>query len=327
MLVLMCCKGYNSHRNLIKVITVAQKTKAKTSKKKTTKQPKLKQYILGRSRMFYIIATLFVLVFAAYGAWQFTNSKADTYALTLDQCLIRGRAWGGTSGVCTDNCLNGAGVFIKNVGEYGYCGAAITETVGRDQCDNLGRKYVGLVGCARRWQQTQLKGAMQCQSSNDTYYIAAYDHCDDGAGWVWPLPSTHRVTTLWGESTSKGIHKGIDIGASGGASLYAHVVAAHSGTVTQSFDGGACGWMMVIKARNTIYWDAYQHLEKGSAQVSPGNFVHAGDYIARVGTAGGSTCGSAGFYHLHFSVEKGNWISWYSSPLSMSINPYNVLPH
>lgn len=305
---------------------MAQKTKARSSKKKNTKQPKLKQYIFGRSRVFYVIATLFVLVFAAYGAWQFTSSKADTYALTLDQCLIRGRVWGGTNGVCTDNCQSGAGLFIKNVGEYGYCGAAITESVGPDKCDALGRKFVGVVGCARRWQQTKASPAIQCQSSSDTYYIATYDYCDDLSGWTWPLPATHRVATGWGVMTSKGVHKGIDIGDING-NLYAHVVAAHTGTVTQSYDGGSCGWFMVIKARNTSYWQGYQHLEKGSAQVSVGDFVHAGEYIARVGTAGGSTCGTSGFYHLHFSVENGNWISFYSSPLSMSINPLHVLPN
>lgn len=297
----------------------------KSNKKKSSRQSKIKRYLFGRSRMFYTLAALLVLAFAGYGAWQLTKSHADTYGLTFDQCVIRGRTWGGTNGLCTDNCQSGAGPWIKNDNEYGYCGAAISETIGPDKCDSLGRKFVGAIGCARRWQQTRQAGALQCQAGSDTYYIAAYDYCDDLSGWVWPLPATHRVTTRWGQDTSRGIHKGIDIGDVGG-DLYAHVVAAHSGTVTQIFDSGACGLMMVIKARNTDYWQGYQHLQVGSQQVSVGEFVHAGEYVARVGKAGGSTCGTAGFYHLHFSVEKGNWISYYSSPLSNSINPFNVLP-
>jgi hypothetical protein len=308
---------------------MAQKSKAKSKTGKKGSQSKLVKFLADRSRRFYVVALVFVVAFAALGAYQqWGRTSAGTDNLNSVECRIRGREYGEMNNYCASVCQPGAGAWIKHEGEFGYCGAAISETIGRDKCNSLGRNYVGVVGCARRWQQTRIDGAIQCQKATDTYFISStYDYCDDhaGGGWTWPLPATHRVTTRWGESTSKGLHKGIDIGDSGG-NLGAHVVAAHSGTVTQSYDSGACGYFMVIKAENTPYWQGYQHLEVGSAQVSRGEYVHAGEYIARVGRAGGSTCGTTGFFHLHFSVEKGNWISFYSSPLSNSINPFNVLP-
>jgi len=149
-------------------------------------------------------------------------------------------------------------------------------------------------------------------------------------GWVWPVPDVKSLGTLgYGERGSKGIHKGIDIGISGGAALGKTVVAAHSGTVSRVWGNGtACGTYISIKATGTNYYAAYQHVAGDSVTVKAGDPVQAGQPIAKIGRQGGSTCGSSGFFHLHFSVEsKPGTVSEYADPFpNGTINPLTVLP-
>jgi murein DD-endopeptidase MepM/ murein hydrolase activator NlpD len=151
-------------------------------------------------------------------------------------------------------------------------------------------------------------------------------------GWSWPLPnSTHIGSGGYYLATgSKGYHPGIDIGASGGGSLGAAVKAAHSGYVTQSYNGGSCGWFMVVKATNTQYWMGYQHLDPNKSHLGAGTAVSAGQTIGYVGPAGGSSCGSAGFYHVHFSLELQNGLTFWNTSKSYvesrTDSPCSVLP-
>lgn len=150
-------------------------------------------------------------------------------------------------------------------------------------------------------------------------------------GWVWPVPGVKQMGILaYGESGSKGVHKGIDIGISGGGALGKTVVAAHDGKVV--YTGGesdACGAYVVIKATGTNYYAAYQHV--ANIKVDKDQEVTAGTPIAEIGRQGGSTCGSSGFYHLHFSVETifsaGHPVSTYADRHPHgTINPLSVLP-
>ena len=150
-------------------------------------------------------------------------------------------------------------------------------------------------------------------------------------GWVWPVPGVKQMGTLgYGKSGSKGVHKGIDIGISGGAALGKPVVAAHDGKVVyRGGESDACGAYVVIKATGTNYYAAYQHV--ANIKVQKDQTVTAGTPIAEIGRQGGSTCGSSGFYHLHFSIES---IFSPSHPVSTyadrhphgTIDPLSVLP-
>jgi len=150
-------------------------------------------------------------------------------------------------------------------------------------------------------------------------------------GWVWPVPSVKTLGILgYGGHGSKGIHKGIDIGISGGGALGKPVVAAHDGVVNwvSTSDNNGCGSYISITATGTKYYAAYQHIDGSSIIVKKGDTVKAGQVIAKIGKQGGSTCGSSGFYHLHFSVESHPaMVSAYADPFpNGTINPLDVLP-
>ncbi len=149
-------------------------------------------------------------------------------------------------------------------------------------------------------------------------------------GWVWPVPDVKSMGTLpYGAKGSKGIHKGIDIGISGGAALGKTVVAAHDGTVNRVWGkDSACGTYISIAASDTKYYAAYQHVAGDSVLVKAGDKVKAGQPIAKIGRQGGSSCGSAGFFHLHFSIEtRPGTVSEYADKFpNGTIDPLKVLP-
>jgi murein DD-endopeptidase MepM/ murein hydrolase activator NlpD len=167
----------------------------------------------------------------------------------------------------------------------------------------------------------------------DTYTpTSSYDYCTNATvsqtvnGWAWPVPASKVVGSYYTELNTKGVHKGIDIGELSGQTYQENIVAAHDGTVTKSWSDIYCGQMMVISASGTPYYQGYQHIIPSSVVVGVGTVVKAGQPLGKVGKYGATTCGGPDtFYHLHFSVEKGNWLSYYSSPLTNSVDPCTVL--
>ncbi len=121
---------------------------------------------------------------------------------------------------------------------------------------------------------------------------------DGGAsGFVWPCPSSRRITSGFGNRAQPTAgastnHKGIDIGASYGASI----VAAASGRVTTAAYSSSAGNYIVISHGNSLS-TVYMHCS--ALYVSTGQTVSAGQAIAAVGSTGYSTGN-----HLHFGVIK-----------------------
>lgn len=121
---------------------------------------------------------------------------------------------------------------------------------------------------------------------------------DGGAsGFVWPCPSSRRITSGFGNRAQPTAgastnHKGIDIGASYGASI----VAAASGRVTTAAYSSSAGNYIVISHGNSLS-TVYMHCS--ALYVSAGQTVSAGQAIAAVGSTGYSTGN-----HLHFGVIK-----------------------
>ncbi len=108
------------------------------------------------------------------------------------------------------------------------------------------------------------------------------------AGFAFPLPAgTWRVSSYWGDGRN---HKGIDLCANGGTSIF----AAADGKVVHAGWKGDYGYCVIIEhssGMRTLYAHARQ------VCCSVGDTVSQGEVIALVGTTGQSTGN-----HVHFEV-------------------------
>lgn len=130
---------------------------------------------------------------------------------------------------------------------------------------------------------------------------AANARAEDGdggaSGFLWPLPSSHRITSGFGNrevpiAGASANHRGIDIGAPTGSAI----LAAYSGTVTTATYNASAGNYIVIShggGMSTVY------MHCSALYVSVGQQVNKGDTIGAVGSTGYSTGP-----HLHFGVIK-----------------------
>ncbi len=131
-----------------------------------------------------------------------------------------------------------------------------------------------------------------------------------GGAFVWPCPSSYRITSYFGYRTPDGgyvnaNHKGVDIGAP----LGTPAVAAASGVVVIARYSNSAGNWVVISHGNGLY-TMYMHASQ--LCVTEGQYVNAGDTILLVGSTGWSTGP-----HLHFGVGVGGYTSAYAvDPLS-----------
>ncbi|MBF0313309.1 MAG: M23 family metallopeptidase [Oligoflexia bacterium] len=114
-----------------------------------------------------------------------------------------------------------------------------------------------------------------------------------GGLFLWPVPSSYRLTSAYGEDRSSHNHAGIDVAAPMGDDI----VAVADGVVSFSgSDPGGYGEVLMINhGDGTI--TVYGHLLK--KRVSQGDRVNRGDAIALVGNSGRSTGP-----HLHFEVRQ-----------------------
>lgn len=110
------------------------------------------------------------------------------------------------------------------------------------------------------------------------------------AGFICPLKrGSFVITSYYGDGRN---HKGIDLGADKGTSIY----AAASGTVIFSGYDGDYGYSVVIDHGNG-YKTRYAHAS--ALCVKKGQTVNQGDVVAYVGSTGYSTGN-----HLHFEIIK-----------------------
>lgn len=108
---------------------------------------------------------------------------------------------------------------------------------------------------------------------------------------TWPVPVSHRITSYFGPRPNKPVegvaeyHNAIDIAAPEGSDI----VAAADGTVYYVGDGTevastAGGYQVWLTHAGGEYMTLYMHCS--SLLVQAGQYVHAGDVIARVGSTG-----------------------------------------
>ena len=159
-----------------------------------------------------------------------------------------------------------------------------------------------LIAEIKRIEAEKAAAAAKAAAEGKTYTDNPYT----GGAFTWPCPSSTKVTSDYGSRVSptagaSSNHKGIDIGAAGGATI----VAAAAGTVKAANYSSAAGNYIMIDHGGGLY-TVYMHCS--SLAVSEGTEVTAGQTIAYVGSTGISTGN-----HLHFGVSlNGSYVSPWS---------------
>ena len=132
-----------------------------------------------------LFALLLISIFAGIGSYQVWNSRAATVyrsealsAATSEGCMLVGRKW--VNGNCSTTCIQTGDKVIAGTnyvvgGEKlgsGFCPGAVQQTVTRDQCTGIGRRWVYSTGCARQLNQTTNKlNSVHCIDSTATYTV------------------------------------------------------------------------------------------------------------------------------------------------------------
>ena len=153
--------------------------------------------------------------------------------------------------------------------------------------------------------------AKAAASSSSSSSSSGSTYTYSGASMIWPLPSPYlanRISSYFGYrsvSVGSSYHKGIDIAAPSGTSIYAVL----DGTVVASSYGSATGYYVILYHGSNLYTH-YYHQCKASF-LSVGDTVSQGDVIGYVGSTGASTGN-----HLHFGISIGAMWSGFVNPLS-----------
>jgi hypothetical protein len=143
----------------------------------------------------------------------------------------------------------------------------------------------------------------------------------------WEGGTTHAVTQ--GEETTF-THNGLAAYAYDFDMAFETVVAARSGRVTMVYDGSDTGGCdpSFASASNYVVIDhgdgtsaLYLHLERGSAEVKPGDIVRRGQPIATSGDTG-VTCSDDGgpAAHLHFQVQRTDEEHYFAQSLPIAFD-------
>ena len=150
-------------------------------------------------------------------------------------------------------------------------------------------------------QQSSGSSASGSSSSSGSQTTAS------ASGFLWPIASSHRVTSPFGWRTHpvtgrQHLHGGIDIAAPNGTPI----LAAKAGVVVISQYGSSYGNYVVLSHPDGTR-TLYAHMSQRS--VSAGGTVSQGQTVGLVGSTGSSTGN-----HLHFET-------WTGSSSSSRVNP------
>lgn len=142
-------------------------------------------------------------------------------------------------------------------------------------------------------EEAARKAAQQSGQSNTSTFtpnVSSSNWAKPTSGYI----SSHygwRIHPIYG---TQRFHSGTDFANSCGTPMY----AASAGTVEYAGWLGTLGYFIRINHGNGLT-TGYGHIREGGIKVSIGQQVQAGEYIADMGTTGGSTgC------HLHFEVRS-----------------------
>ena len=156
-------------------------------------------------------------------------------------------------------------------------------------------------------QQKQQSSGSSASGSSSSSGSQSSQTTASASGFLWPIASSHRVTSPFGWRTPpitgrQHLHGGIDIAAPNGTPI----MASKAGVVVISQYGSSYGNYVVISHPDGTR-TLYAHMSQRN--VSAGDTVRQGQTVGLVGSTGSSTGN-----HLHFET-------WTGSSSSSRVNP------
>ncbi len=156
-------------------------------------------------------------------------------------------------------------------------------------------------------QKQQQNSSSSSSSSSGGSSSSGSQTTVSASGFLWPIASSHRVTSPFGWRTHpitgrQNLHGGIDIAAPNGTPI----MASKAGVVVISQYGSSYGNYVVISHPDGTR-TLYAHMSQRN--VSAGDTVSQGQTVGLVGSTGSSTGN-----HLHFET-------WTGSSSSSRVNP------
>lgn len=156
-------------------------------------------------------------------------------------------------------------------------------------------------------QQSSASSASGSSGSSSSSGSQSSQTTASASGLLWPIASSHRVTSPFGWRTHpitgrRNLHGGIDIAAPNGTPI----MASKAGVVVISQYGSSYGNYVVISHPDGTR-TLYAHMSQRN--VSAGDTVRQGQTVGLVGSTGSSTGN-----HLHFET-------WTGSSSSSRVNP------
>ena len=156
-------------------------------------------------------------------------------------------------------------------------------------------------------QQKQQSSGSSASGSSSSSGSQSSQTTASASGLLWPIASSHRVTSPFGWRTHpitgrRNLHGGIDIAAPNGTPI----MASKAGVVVISQYGSSYGNSVVISHPDGTR-TLYAHMSQRN--VSAGDTVRQGQTVGLVGSTGSSTGN-----HLHFET-------WTGSSSSSRVNP------
>ena len=156
-------------------------------------------------------------------------------------------------------------------------------------------------------QQKQQSSGSSASGSSSSSGSQSSQTTASASGFLWPIASSHRVTSPFGWRTHpitgrQHLHGGIDIAAPNGTPI----LAAKAGVVVISLYGSSYGNYVVLSHPDGTR-TLYAHMSQRN--VSAGDTVRQGQTVGLVGSTGSSTGN-----HLHFET-------WTGSSSSSRVNP------
>ena len=156
-------------------------------------------------------------------------------------------------------------------------------------------------------QQQKQQSSGSASGSSGSSSSSGSQTTASASGFLWPIASSHRVTSPFGWRTHpitgrQHLHGGIDIAAPNGTPI----MASKAGVVVISQYGSSYGNYVVISHPDGTR-TLYAHMSQRN--VSAGDTVRQGQTVGLVGSTGSSTGN-----HLHFET-------WTGSSSSSRVNP------